>query len=154
MQRDDEAQFLGETLTWSLDLSPRHQQNSDAELTVLLSAVDGSHVSATLLRNTTEAWVTYTGSYVAPGGQGITKLSLVSDPLTFYRVLDEDSARYRGENHIDNVRLSSQVCSEDAQHELAKTGSPLTLPLTWGIGALMLGTAIAERARARAKLSR
>jgi len=137
----------GEILFWSLDLMPRNQQNTFAEFTVSLSAEDSTQLTNTLIRQVDEVWATFSGTYVVPEGQTVTKFSMISDPATF-GLLDSVIGKSRGENHIDNVRISAEICTADAPQTLALTGGSSTLPLLVATVAVLAGVTIA-RARAR-----
>lgn len=141
----DFATTPGQVISWNFDLAPRLNSSDIAETYVKIGPTSGTLVDQGLQRASVIGWTTMSGTYVVPAGQTLTRFAFFSDPATF-QFYDVNLVRVlRGETHIDNVVLTTPVCTEIANSQeplLASTGQSTGQVVFPALGLLLLGSSL------------
>lgn len=134
----DFATVPGQLLTWSFFLTPRHNVNAFARLAIDVGNVSGTNSISTPVQQISTGWQEHTGSYTVPAGQTTTRLTFVSDQ--YFNTMDATVQKMVGPNHIDNVKVSTSVCTNvpDPAPTLASPNQTLA---NTGIGLQVLNAA-------------
>lgn len=122
----DFATTPGQVLNWSLVHRDRYS-NGTATFTLKMGT-SGNMVDQTTSVVTGQTWTARSGSYTVPAGQTTTRFEMVSDA---------GSITNRGDNMIDAVVVTTQICTEDPA--LANTGSNSQDLLPLGIAFSVVG---------------
>lgn len=145
----DFATTPGQVLTWSFYLTPRYNVNAFARLAVTMGNVADTNAVSTPVQQLTTGWQQHSGSYTVPAGQTTTRMTFVADQ--YFNTLDATVQKMVGPNHLDNVQVSSTVCTEVPASSptpevtvdtLASTGTNTTLVASGALGVLLLGAGL------------
>jgi len=122
----DFATTPGQVLNWSLVHRDRYS-NGTATFTLKMGT-SGNMVDQTTSVVTGQTWAARSGSYTVPAGQTTTRFEMVSAA---------GSITNRGDNMIDAIVVTTQICTEDPA--LANTGSNSQDLLPVGLGLSVVG---------------